>query len=177
MDRMQKWVLIAALTVIGLVIVPFVVPCVSASPGEPNAPLYIHRMEQVSYGMNFLSTQVNNFIYTTEKGYTVNYDVAGCCNGARAPPTNLTCVGSCFNTCSNCGDTWYTCGYTCWNTCKNTCWNTCKNTCWNTCLNYTCWDTCAGWTCWTCWTCLVTCHGTCDGTCEHTRFHCLIWQG
>lgn len=134
MDRMQKWELITALTMIGIVLVPFAVPCVSASSGKPDAPLYTLRMEQASSGMNFLPTQVNNFVYTAEKGYTVNYDAAGCCNVVRGLfSVPLTCEDDCigiygFTLISTCSETCSACEYwivfrTCYGSCR---YDTCR---------------------------------------------------
>ncbi|KYK37620.1 MAG: hypothetical protein AYK19_00010 [Theionarchaea archaeon DG-70-1] len=101
-----------------------------------DTPLYTVRMEQASSEMNFLSTEMNNFTYTTGNGYTLNYDVSGgCCNGGKLLGTcsNTQCGPSCWNTCA---------GFTCSGepTCSDTCpkWNTCHITC----SGYTCVEPC-----------------------------------
>lgn len=175
MNRRQKLTAVMSVAVVSLAIT-----CVTASPWTANTPLYTFRMEQASNKMNFLPTAVNGFIYSTEKGYALNYDAAGYC-GATPYGTYdtcgecttieitcwscwYTCLNTCPNTCENtcvstCGTCAQTCPSTCKNTCPNTCWNTCPNTCWATCWN-TCENTCEGpecttieITCWTCYSC------------------------
>lgn len=121
----------------------FAVTAVVAYPSTLNTPLYTVRMEQLSSKMNFLPTTMNDFAYTTENGYNVNYDVTGCFNGAE--PHIVTWNNTCefIRTCPG----YYTCQYTCdyYYTCH-----------FETCLP-TCPDTCEGCTC--CCTCPPTCTG------------------
>jgi hypothetical protein len=146
MDR--KTILI---TVVSVSVVLLAVATVTASTRKANTPLYTLRMEQASSKMNFLPTEMTEFTYTTEEGYTMNHG-AGCCNGAyiNAETEYQTCRETCGSTCDTCE----TCPNTCWSTCPNTCWSTCPNTCWSTCPE-TCPSTCSN----TCWS---TCNPTCD---------------
>lgn len=133
---------------------------VTANP-QMTSPLYTIRMEQASSEMNFLPTAVNEFTYSTEKGYSLTYGVAGCCvtpialtEGIPCKVTFETCVKTCL-TCSTCGSTCgYTCGCSCGFTC-DTCVATCGNTCNPTCNAITC-DSCID-TCITCSSCSLTC--------------------
>lgn len=94
-----------------------------------NTPLFMYRMEQSSNKMNFLPTTVNTYVYTTEKGYYVDYDGFKIVNDGGG-------TYSVINTC----DTGHTCDGA--PTCLETCWNTCAETC-----HHTCWVTCLGPTC------------------------------
>ena len=146
---------------------------VKASSSISNTPLYTVRMEQASSGMNFLPTQVNEFTYITEKGYSVNYATLGYC-GVSPFSTGDTCEP---DTCEleTCEDP--TCPWTCWQTCSYTCnptcnSSTCLNTCPSTCRTcpptcpLTCEPTCREFTCVK--TCAPTCPDTCWYTCEST---------
>lgn len=90
-----------------------------------NTPLYTYRMEQMSSEMNFLITAVNDFSYTTEKGFTLIGECSPC--GSEALFNPLT-IGS---TCVTCSDpTCFTCPVTCFPTCEPTCeQSTCIPTC------------------------------------------------
>lgn len=166
-------------TVVSVAVV-LAVTAVTASSVTSNTPLYTYRMEQQSSKMNFLSTEMNDFTYTAEKGYTILFDSTGCSSAQPCSTydtcsecttieiTCWSCWNTCWNTCpatceSTCPNTCGTCAQTCPNTCKNTCpstcWSTCPNTCWDTCWN-TCEYTCEGpecttieITCWTCYSC------------------------
>ena len=145
--KTQKW----ALMVLSAAVVSLVISTVAASPGESNTPLYTVRMEQASSAMNFLPTEKNSFTYTTEPGYTLEYNGAQDVYGMQYlyyPPTNLmyyTCLGlTCYFSCNQ----EQTCfGY-------GTCLDTCNYTC-VTCLYYSCGGTCltCGDICLTCFTC------------------------
>lgn len=130
--------------VIGITIAFLVAATVAASPWiSSNTPLYTYRMEQASSEMDFLPTEKNDFTYTTEGGYNLNYDVLGCCDDQN--PLIQTWQYTCefyetcdtCSTCSTCSTCPATCPNTCQNTCPYTCWNTCPVTCRNTC------ETCA----------------------------------
>ena len=128
---------------------------VTASSWTFPTPLYTFRMEQASSKMNFLPSAMNDFVYSTEKGCTLNSDAQGCCNGSVPLSTSpeTACTPPCEPT-----EAGNTCGNTCPNTSCNTCWSTCPNTC--------------PWTCeWTCLTCYSTCCtckycDTTEDTCE-----------
>jgi hypothetical protein len=127
--------------VIILVAALLAVASVAASSGvEPNTPLYTLRMEQASSEMKFLPTGRNTFVYTSEKGCTLNYNISG---GNFAEPLSSTLEYTCRDTCQ------YTC-YVDQNTCANTCWDTCDSqwTCWYTCFQYTCITCYATFVCW-----------------------------
>ena len=99
-----------------------------------NTPLYTYRMEQMSSEMNFLITAVNDFSYTTEKGFTLIDESSPCCIEELLNP--LT-IGS---TCVTCHDpTCVTCPDTCIPTCDDP---TCPETCEPTCEQSTCIPTC-----------------------------------
>lgn len=125
----KKKILIAA---ISIAFVFLAVAFVIARPSTSNTPLYTLRMEQASSKMNFLPTEINEFIYAAEKGYELNYNVRGYCKGTTPlgtkPPLSCeepTCGPSCDPTCP----------YTCDNpTCPETCPYTCEFTCWSTCI-------------------------------------------
>ncbi len=171
MDRTEKMLMAA----IGIAIVPLVAACVAASPQVATTPLYTVRMEQASSEMNFLPTAVNDFTYTTEKGYTLGYDIAGCCGSLSSDTYQLTCdyYSTCQNTCPDtCPSTCaYSCGQTSCLTCPDTCILTCDTCEGRTCSEPTCRKTCkvsCGGSCW--YTCDYTCESiTCDISCEgHT---------
>jgi len=148
MDRMHK----ITIGVIGVIIAVLAVTAVTANSSPSATPLYTVRMEQASSEMNFLATPVNSFIYTAEKGYTVNCEVAKICNSKGCLAQFQTQP---YDTCHTCWQTCITCGDTC-----NTCVGTCE-TCWSTC-GYTCGCTCDGWTCE-----FITCEGyTHEETCR-----------
>jgi len=134
-----------SIIVVIVVVVFLAVTAVTARSSLSSTPLYTVRMEQRSSKMNFLPTPVNEFTYTTEKGYVLNYEV---CVGHYCSAAPL---GKC---------TQYS--TTCINTCPNTCVNTCPDTCDGyTCDDTSCQNTCEGPTCeWTCG------NPTCDPTCE-----------
>lgn len=112
-------------------------------------PLYMVRMEQASSRMNFMPAEVNEFAYAAGAGYTLNYDVQGCCGGIT--PDTWTFGSTCDGTCTE-----PTCADTCRLTCDDpTCEDTCPATCPLTC------DTCTS----TCTTCGGTCYITCSSTC------------
>ena len=174
---------IAACAVLGFC----AVAAVTANPQvKSNTPLYTYRMEQASSGMSFLPTEKNDFTYTTEPGYTLDYTVT-LTAGSSTPQTTVPMQNTQWITCETCGFTCDTCINTC-QTCYCTCWDTCRctcqgitcdfitcdftciftcDTCFDTCFD-TCWDTCFD----TCFgTCFITCDPTCvDPTCEHTCY-------
>jgi len=150
----MKKIRMMSLAVAGMVIVSLAVT-ITASPLISSTPLFIFRMEQVSSEKNFLPTERNTFTYTTQEGYRLNYDVAGCfgpvvplitgvetCDTCGSPvciPDPESLSGTCDQ--HTCGDTcWYTCSYV--NTCPNTCEDTCPNTCGVPTCGNTCGDTC-----------------------------------
>lgn len=59
------------IAVISVAIASLVITYVAASTGTSYTPLYTFRMEQASSKMNFLPTEVNEFIYGAEKGHTL----------------------------------------------------------------------------------------------------------
>jgi len=146
MDRTQKRVLLVMTSV---AIVSLAVTCVTANLWALTTPLYTLRMEQASSEMNFLPTTVNEFTYTTENDFNMEYTLVGCCGAEPFDvPTKIgfTCdEPTCPNTSCN------TCGFTCPNTCEFTCLygthcpHTCHDTCGKTCSTcpYTC-ETCTG---------------------------------
>ncbi len=154
MDKRQM-----SLAVVSIVVAFCAITYVTASSFAAT-PLYTVRMEQASSKMNFLPTTVNEFTYTAENGYTVNYAVAGYCGGI------IPLISGGVNTCETCDDP------TCWNTCPDTCEPTCPNTCMgvtcSTCMQPTC-ETCESTCPYTCSTCTSTCWNTCSGlTCKNT---------
>ncbi len=182
MDKMKIGIIVMSVVFTG-----FAVTWIFALP-QPSTPLYTFRMEQASSKMNFLSTPASAFMYTTEKGYTLNSSAAGCCNvlldtgvwtcyysTCGGETCILTCPVSCHGTCNDptCPDTCNpTCNVpTCPNTCGDThqytcstCEETCEHTCPLTCDDPTCLETCSGFTCYE--TCPETCSPTCiDPTC------------
>ena len=112
-------------------------------------PLYTVRYQQASSSLNFLPTAVTGFTYTTQKGYTLQYDCLGHYGTLLDVTTGKTCEGTCQGqqTCQG----YTTCDLTCWGTCPNTCGSTCPLTC----------STCEQ-TCFTCDTCYVSCLGECQ---------------
>jgi hypothetical protein len=149
--KTQKWVL---MVVVSVAVVSLVMSTAAASPGKSDTPLYTVRMEQASSAMNFLPSEKNNFTYTTEPGYTLEYNGAQDMYGMQYlyyPGTNLmyyTCHGlTCYFSCNQ--------GQTCflYETCRYTCSFTCES-----CLYYSCWGTCL-----TCSSTCVTCPATCGG--------------
>ncbi len=102
--------------VISVVITFQVFAGVTALGWESNTPLYTLRMEQQSSKLNFLPTEMNEFTYVAQAGYSLDYNADGSCGclGARyvVPRWPYTC-----NTCdeyyceepTHCG----TCA-TCW---------------------------------------------------------------
>jgi hypothetical protein len=139
-DKMEKRKLSIALISVTAILA---VTLVTATPLASKTPLYTYRMENASSKMNFLPTTMNSFIYTAEKGYTVNYSNLECSEcGGGASPLVLTCstcdLDVCYETvCPTCPDT---CPYTCGggNTCSSTCPATCPATCITTCSGTTC---------------------------------------
>jgi len=152
MNRIKKRALTA---LIGAAVISLVITSVAASPKiSGNTPLYAFRMEQASSEMSFLPKEKTTFVYTTERGYTLNYDTAEACNvwgsnyGGDVPTAHTcfphrclhtyaldrrTCSGTCILTC------WGTCGGTCRDsTCQHTCLETCVFTCFGTCFDPTC---------------------------------------
>lgn len=156
------------------VIILLATALVTAHSQMTSTPLYTVRMEQASSKMHFLSTAMNEFTYTAEKGYEVPCGVSAYCaeslnatgnpcevTDETCPQTEETCPRTCF-TCNTCLPS---CGYTCGSTCGLTC-NSCKVTCENTC-NPTCTDI----TCDSCSQTCNSCNSTCDLTCG-TCFGC-----
>lgn len=143
------------LSVVAIGVAAFLVLSTLTASSLIGTPLYTVRMEQASSKMSFLPTDVNGFTYSTENGYTLNYDAAGYCGGTLLEITvGKTCDGTCVidPTCPQ------TCRYTCDDpTCGNTCPDTCPLTC----------DTCDH-TCGLCTydTCFISCVGFCQPTGE-----------
>ncbi|MBU6997570.1 MAG: hypothetical protein HXS41_08590 [Theionarchaea archaeon] len=142
-DKKQKLGIVVILAVLVFSTVTFT----AADFSTFFTPLYTVRMEQASSKMNFLSTPVNEFTYSTEGGQTFGYHITGrtcACWGDQTPQLPLTC-----NTCddyyceepTHCG----TC-VTCYSTCQDTCPNTCS-TC-STCSGSTCEPATCPWTQW-----------------------------
>ena len=153
---------VVSLVVIGVIIVGCAA-LATATTGI-STPLFTLRMEQASSGMNFLPTAVAQFMYVTEKGYTVvGLTSAVPLDTLTAPPTcpqtcdDLTCEETCPHTC------WNTCGLTCSSTCPQTCDVTCGSTCYTCPGGYTCYSTCP-YTCGGNPTCQKTCE-TCESPC------------
>lgn len=148
------------LAVISLIAVSLIITCVAANPLATNTPLYTYRMEQASSEMNFLPIPISRFAYNTEKGYTLSYEVGGCCNDTVPLVTGgvntcdtcegiPTCPETCEPTCEE--PTCYTCPETCSYTCPSTCNDTCTSpyTCKHSTCAPTCNDTCTSpWTCY-----------------------------
>jgi hypothetical protein len=168
---MDKKRMMVAIT--GAVAISCVVLFATAGSLMANTPLYTVRMEQSSSKMNFLPTAVNEFTYTAEKGYTVEYCMIGYCSKIQplAVDTSETCSGwTCYASCLG-----YTCsGFTCWGSCDG--WTCFGVTCWNSCDQFTCSapDTCPDTCDWTCPVTCITCEGyTCDETsCQETCSTC-----
>ncbi len=89
-----------------------------------STPLYTYRIEQMSSEMNFFTTAVHDFSYTTEKGFTFTCENSKCSKELFNPLT----IGF---TCETCRDpTCVTCPDTCIPTCEPTCEeSTCIPTC------------------------------------------------
>lgn len=124
---------VVLISVIGIAVVSVAAGVTATSQGL-NTPLYTVRMEQASTKMNFLPTEMNEFVYTAEKGYTVDYDLqiyeyTGLFIGGVT--CQHTCPYTCEQTCpAICPDTVYTCkGHLCPQTYWNTCWQTCPVIC------------------------------------------------
>lgn len=116
MNRIQKRVLTA---IVSVSMVSLALACVTASPSISTTPLYRYRMEQTSSKMSFLPTEMNEFTYTTEIGYTLNCgDVWECFNGAwsLSPQCTrlmfLTGEASCLGTCDTCEGSVMICPFT-----------------------------------------------------------------
>ncbi|MGD2251007.1 MAG: hypothetical protein PVF58_21630 [Candidatus Methanofastidiosia archaeon] len=158
------------LVVTSVVIISLVVSCVTAGFDASNTLLYNLRMEQASSKMSFLPTEINEFVYNTERGCALNYDFMGY-NGISGHSNNANPL----NTAPN-GDT-----------CEGTCVDpTCPDTCYQTCpgSGSTCSDTCpnSGSTCYWIGSCLILCgyyptdgdlcwmtlEATCDYSCNET---------
>jgi hypothetical protein len=179
----------------GAVALSCVVLFATAGSLMANTPLYTVRMEQASNKMNFLPTAVNEFTYTAEKGYTLEYGFLNCCIDGATPRVDTTgtcwgytctpsCVGytcsgwTCFKSCEQWTCYGITCDISCgYFTCQvpETCPHTCPLSCSGTCVTcpgqgWTCDDTSCQETCSTCSeTCPDTCWETCDGpTCAYT---------
>ena len=119
MDRIHKWMLFA---MVGVSAVSLTITAVMASPWiTSNAPLYTYRMEQESSNMNFLPTPMNEFIYTAENGYTLNYDDVKGHIGEKPFSTQTTCYNT-LNCCFTKSP-----GITCPGTCSSTCPHTCDD--------------------------------------------------
>ena len=149
MDRKK-----ALLIVAGAAITLLAITAVTASPRLSSTPLYTFRMEQASSNMNFLPTEQNQFVYTAESGYSLNYPINCSCCGGPVPLKPLTC-----NTCDEqmCEEP---------TECFGTCYSTCPGTCGTTCQGSTC-DTCSGDTCDA-----TSCQNTCS-TCN--QYTCYFW--
>lgn len=131
-----------SLAVIGVVAVSCVVPFVTAS-SLTSTPLFTLRMEQMSSEKNFLPTEKNEFTYTSEKGFTLGYEISGYSGGVNPLMTegstcNPTCnVKTCI-TCLTCESCFHcvTVNPTCDDlTCQRTCNPTCDE---QTCNGITC---------------------------------------
>lgn len=163
MKRNQKISLAATMIVLAVCAATY-----ATAHSWTSTPLYTIRMEKASNKMHFLPTAVNGFTYTTENGYTLNYDVTSCDADPLGKCTRhettclVTCPVSCAGTCDTCQGI-YTCDDT---SCQPTCPGTCDDTCWVTC---SIWCTVGGSTCKP--TCELTCN-TCPWTCENTCAVC-----
>jgi hypothetical protein len=103
----------------GIAVASVTVAAVTAIPLTYNTPLYTVRMEQISSEMNFLPTEMNDFTFTAENGYNLNYipeycDVGSYDTYARTYDGSYTCWG------------YYTCPFTC--NSNITCYSTCRPT-------------------------------------------------
>lgn len=103
------------LAVVSVAIMLSAITIITANPYMPNTPLYTLRMEQASSKMNFLPTEGNDFTYTTERGYNLDYGAVGSSSEIQSDVSVWTCPTRCQNTCRNtCPDTCpYTCKFTC----------------------------------------------------------------
>jgi hypothetical protein len=141
------------LSVVGVCIVLCVVAVAPATSLLADTPLYTVRMEQNSSEKHFLPTEVNEFSYNAEPGYTVTKEVSAYTGGATLDTGVWTCEPNTHeftcktcNTCLTCESCFHcetqdTCEPTC-ETCTNTCESTCHATCPDTCANPTCPETC-----------------------------------
>jgi hypothetical protein len=163
MERIKMPVAVIMLAVMCLAVTTIV-----ANSTPSSTPLYIFRMEQVSSKMNFLPTGKNEFTYTTERNYTLTYEIVSK-YGAKPLEFTIDTCEPCETAASTCEITCQTCPSTCGNTCPDTCASTCGNTCPSTC-EYTCPNTCSK-TC-NCPATLETCESTCPYTCPHTCANC-----
>ena len=105
--------------IVGIAVASVTVAAVTARSLTYNTPLYTVRMEQASSGMNFLPTEMNDFTFTAEIGYNLNYVPEYC--GAESPHVYAKTYGG--------GDTcwgYYTCPFTC--KYNITCYYTCRPT-------------------------------------------------
>lgn len=165
MNRIKKRALTA---LIGVAVISLVITSVAASPKiSGNTPLYAFRMEQASSEMSFLPKEKTTFVYTTERGYTLNYDTAEACNvwgsNYRVQDFPQMVLDTAHATCFS-----HTCLHTCWeSTCQHSCHGTCRFTCWNTCIP-TCYGTCV-------LTCQQSCWLICDLTHELTCWEFTCW--
>lgn len=129
MDRKKVLIVVAS------IVASLAITTVTARSLTWNTPLYTLRMEQQSNKMNFLPTEMNEFVYSAEHGYNLTYEVLEYCSAEPLVETVGTCSSTCpyvscaVGTCSTCGG----------NTCDDT---SCQPSCW-----YTCWETCDDWTC------------------------------
>ena len=97
------------------------VACAAGSFWVSTTPLYTYRMEQVSSRMNFLPTKVNEFAYTAENAYTLEYHVSGNYDDTKPLECSYyltTCADTCRSTCNPTCDDPFTCN---WSTCKLLC--------------------------------------------------------
>lgn len=156
MERKQKMLMVTMSGIIVILATAFA----TADSSSATTPLYTYRMEQSSSKMNFLPSTMNTFIYTTEKGFTLNYEFQRDCADAEplAPtwPNDPTCSPTCGGE---------TCPNTCEESCEGTCFvETCEGTCDEETCPITCWSTCNP-TCTSPYTCK---HSTCAPTCNDT---------
>lgn len=109
MKRKQK------LSIAAVIVLVSVITAVTAASSILNTPLFMYRMEQASSEMNFLPTAMNTFIYTTEKGCTLQYNDFGEYCGDITPEafTWLTCTKTCYGSTQGCGcEPTITCNHT-----------------------------------------------------------------
>ncbi|MBU7016580.1 MAG: hypothetical protein HXS44_03660 [Theionarchaea archaeon] len=110
---------IVFIVVVNAVVLLLAVNAIVAHGRTANTPLYTVRMEQVSSKMNFLPKAVNGFNYTTEKGYSMNYELPRK-SGDVVPFDTWEQPWTCYY--STCQETCSTCdGPTCPDTCVDTC--------------------------------------------------------
>lgn len=115
MENNRRWMFIVVSALISLSIA-----VVTAIPGTTSTtPLYTYRIEQESSEMNFLPTPINEFTYTIENKYTLNYEVESYIDEEPCE-TQATC----FETCTHLTWAQYpTCAVTCGLSCA-WCYNT-----------------------------------------------------